>query len=431
MKRWLPLISLLIGVVQATELPSLPPVPIAGFSEPAIKTPARFDFQFAQVAQVLQVIYGEVLKTPYVLAPEVLTDQRTVSFRYDGTKGDLRAFLREFLESLGMQTQTRGGVDFVALKPRAREHLPPEEERDVVVYRPQHRSVAYLSSLLRPVFPTGLTSNRSVSAPESSRVSMGANAPLGSAASMVDQNSDVLVFAGTGKESSMLRKLLPQLDVQGGEVAVRAVAYEVSSTKDHGSAFQLALNLLGGKLSMSLGPGGVMTNAASFSNKSIDAVFSALSEDSRFHVINSPNLRIASGESGRLVVGQRVPVLGAVTYPQGSGQAVQSVEYQSSGVIFEVTPTVKDGSIGLRVLQQISDFVKTNTGVNGSPTLNTREVTTTVTMADGEMVMLGGLKISKDSRTRSGLSFLPRFLDTTADADSESEILLVLQVKRI
>lgn len=432
MRRLLALIWLVGGTVNAAELPPLPSVlPASVASAFGMKTPARFDFQFAQVAQVLQVIYGEALNTPYVLAPDVLTDQRTVSFRYDGTKGDLRAFLREFLDALGMQMLTRGGVDFVTLKPKQDEQRA-EEEKDVVVYRPKHRSVTYLSELLRPLFPRGLTLNRIVSAPEAVKVAAaGSNPPVGSAAAMVDQNSDTLVFAGSTKEVAMLNKLLPQLDVPGGEVAVRAVAYEVTTTKDQGSAFQLALNVLGGKLSMSLGPAGVLGNAVRFSSNTVDAVFSALAEDSRFHVINRPNLRIASGQAGRLVVGQKVPVLGAVSYPQGAGQAVQSVEYQSSGVIFEVVPTVKESSIGLRVVQQISDFVKTTTGVNNSPTLNTREVASTVTLADGEMIMLGGLKMRKDTRTRSGLSFLPRFLDSTMDSGSDSEILLVLQVHRM
>lgn len=347
---------------------------------------------------------------------------------YDTNHGDLRGFLAAFLDTLGMQMVSRGGVDFVTVKPKPDE-LRADEEKEVMVYRPKYRNVAYISTLLRPLFPRGLTLNRSVSAPEGVKVAT--NPPAGSAAAMVDQNSDTLVFAGTAKEVATLSKLLPQIDVPGGEVAVRAVAYEVSTTKSEGSALQLALNLLGGKLALSLGPAGVLPNAIRFKNNTIDAVFSALAEDSRFKVINSPNLRIRSGETGRLTVGQKVPVLGAVSYPQGSGQAVQSVEYQSSGVIFELRPTVKESSIDISVSQQISDFVKTTTGVNGSPTLNTREVTSSVSMADGEMILLGGLRMSKDTGTRSGMSFLPRFLDSTSGEMVESEILLVLQLNRI
>ncbi|MFJ2995607.1 phage integrase central domain-containing protein [Pandoraea sp. NPDC087047] len=113
-------------------------------------------------------------------------------------------------------------------------------------------------------------------------------------------------------------------------------------------------------------------NAIRLKAGDFSTVVSALAKDSRFQVINSPNLRIRSGAKGRLTVGQKVPVLKSVSYPRGGGEPVQSVEYHSSGVIFELAPTVKDRIIDLHVTQQISDFVKTTTGVNNSPTLLAR-----------------------------------------------------------
>jgi len=47
--------------------------------------------------------------------------------------------------------------------------------------------------------------------------------------------------------------------------------------------------------------------------------------------------------------GQDVPVLGALSFPQGAGQAVQSAEYRSSGVIFDIRPTVRDVIIELNI----------------------------------------------------------------------------------
>lgn len=124
-------------------------------------------------------------------------------------------------------------------------------------------------------------------------------------------------------------------------------------------------------------------------------------------------------------------MLGALSYPQGAGQAVQSVEYRSSGVIFDVRPVVKESIIDLDITQQLSNFVKTTTGVNNSPTLTKRELKTKVGMEDGDVIVLGGLTESKDTNTRDGLSFLPRFLHTTGYEQSSSEILLVLQVQRV
>lgn len=81
---------------------------------------------------------------------------------------------------------------------------------------------------------------------------------------------------------------------------------------------------------------------------------------------------------------------------------MQSVEYRSSGALF-----------------------------NNSPTLTKRALKTTVGVQDGDLIVLGGLTENKDSHTRDGLSFLPKFLHTKGSENTRSEILLVLQVQRI
>lgn len=156
-----------------------------------------------------------------------------------------------------------------------------------------------------------------------------------------------------------------------------------------------------------------------------------LETDSRFKVVSSPSLRIQSGARGVFSVGQEVPVLGALSFPQGAGQAAQSVEYRSSGVIFDIKPTVRNAVIELALSQQLSDFIKTTTGVNNSPTLTKRELKTTVGLQDGDVIVLGGLAEDKDTQTRDGTSFLPSFLHTSGKEVSSSEILLVLQVQRL
>ena len=81
--------------------------------------------------------------------------------------------------------------------------------------------------------------------------------------------------------------------------------------------------------------------------------------------------------------------------------------------------------------QQISDFAKTETGVNGSPTLTKRSLSTTTTIADGEVVLLGGLTTRRLEDDVSGLAFLPRFLRSSSATDDQTEILLLLQVSAL
>lgn len=240
-----------------------------------------------------------------------------------------------------------------------------------------------------------------------------------------------MIFTGSQKEIDMLKKLLPQVDDRAGEVMVRGVVYEVSSGVNDGSAFSLAVNLLGGKLSLASGVASPLETFVRFKSQTIDAVFSALSTDNRFKVVSTPSLRVRSGKVGRFNVGQKVPVLGSITYPVGGGSPVQSVEYQDSGVIFDLSPVVRDAIVDLKVSQQVSNFAVTQSGVNGSPTKIVREVNTELSMNDGEIVILGGLAETKESADHSGLSFLPSMLRNKTTATSKTEILLILQMSKI
>ncbi|HFK2404077.1 TPA: type II and III secretion system, partial [Escherichia coli] len=105
--------------------------------------------------------------------------------------------------------------------------------------------------------------------------------------------------------------------------------------------------------------------------------------------------------------------------------------YRDSGVIFKVKPVITSSRISLNVNQQLSNFVKTDTGVNDSPTLLKREVDTSLTLKDGDIVLLGGLAENKDSQASTGLSFLPKSWSQKSDEKSRTDMVILLQVKKV
>ncbi|MFM2466667.1 type II secretory pathway protein [Paraburkholderia sp. RL17-368-BIF-A] len=380
------------------------------------------------VAQVIDLIYADMLEGQYVIAPEVLADTRVVSFRFDRTKGDIREGMADFLNSLGFAVVTKAGVDYVF---KRKDDDVKSPKKQVFVYTPKYRTADYLARLVQPLVSGQFTMNRSIAAPAGSRAH--SDAPLTSAAAMIDQSSDTMVFSGTENEIAVLKSVLPQVDTKPGEVAIRAWVYEVSTENDKTTGFQLAASILGGRLGITLGAGTVDQNANALRIHTgfLDAAIAALDSDSRFHVVTSPNLRVASGKHGRLNVGQSVPVVGSVSYPASNGSPVQSVAYEDAGVIFDVLPTVKDDVIDTDVTVEISDFQRTSTGVNNSPTKNTRKSETSMTLRDGEVVVMGGLSQGKDSTVRSGIRWLPSFMDGINAVRGSSDIVLVLQVSKI
>lgn len=388
---------------------------------------SRVDLRFVPVAQVVDLIYADLLQAPYVIDPDVLADTRPVSFRFDRAQGDVRVFLSTFLDSLGYSVTQRDGVDYVAKSKFSKE----QADRDTFVYEPKYRNADYLSRLVSPMFRGRFTENRAIAAPEGTKSA--SDVPPTSAAGLIDQSADVLVFVGSAHEIAMLKKLLPDLDTPVGNVSVRAWVYEVTETGNNNSAFQLALSVLGGRVGASLNVGSISDtdNAIRLSVGGFSAALSALNSDSRFKVLTSPNLRVRSGDTASLNVGESVPVIGSVSYPSATAAPVQSVQYEDAGVIFQVKPTIKRDVIDLHLVEEISSFVKTTTGVNDSPTKNTRKVESSFSVADGDVLLIGGLTQDQDTHVNSGLSFLPRWAAGHTASTAKTEILLLLQVQKI
>src|SRR5471032_1668311 len=127
----------------ASTLPSVPLAPL-----PRV-TGGAFDLRFVNVGQLVDLLYGDAMHTPHVISSDVLQDQRVVSFQYEAKQGDLHAFVKVFLDSLGFQVETKDGVDFVSRRPAA-ERVDPE--RLTFVYHPRYRPASYLAKLVQPLF---------------------------------------------------------------------------------------------------------------------------------------------------------------------------------------------------------------------------------------------------------------------------------------
>jgi general secretion pathway protein D len=403
------------------------------------------------VADVVTMLFRDVLGRPYVIAPEVAADRRLVSVKIDCDAGSARAEVARYLAVLGLTVRTVGNADVIGTRvtppgsfgsgvyssgtgdgvaagsSAVSAPVAPAPRRALAafVYQPRYRDVAYLVDLLRALFPDGQFGVASTTPP----AALGGETGGSGAASVptIPQVADSLVFGGTPVEIERLKGLLVQLDVPQPELSVRATVYEVETQRSRASGLQIVGSVLKGKLGVgSLASSTPFDSFLRLSVGGVDAVFSALSSDSRFKVVTSPSLRARSGSVAVLNSGQQVPVLGAVSYQGNSGTPVQSVEYRDSGVIFRVRPVVRRDVIDVDVSQEVSNFVRTTTGVNTSPTLTRRALSSALSLRSGDVVVLGGLTEDSDTRARSGI--LPGILGTKSRDATKREIILVLQL---
>ncbi|MCO3302543.1 hypothetical protein FA204_34635, partial [Pseudomonas aeruginosa] len=87
--------------------------------------PYQFDLSGVPIGQVAQIFYADAFKKPFILAPEVLEDQRPVSLRVQGTAAQVRADFVRLLDAFGYSVVQRNGVETVLPK---KEPAPPPGE---------------------------------------------------------------------------------------------------------------------------------------------------------------------------------------------------------------------------------------------------------------------------------------------------------------
>lgn len=403
--------------------------PLSSFSAVKQKTPeqisSRVDMSMdnAPLPQVISLIWQRVFNRPFQLSPELAGDTRVVSF-YLTQSLEPRSFFISYLKNMGIAVSSRNGVDWIYI-PAKKEYKEPVS---VFTYRPKYRSVSYLSAMLSSVTQSGSFSNRDPVPALSSE----STASSGSVTNRVSAATDaeVLVYSGTAADIRRVRDLLPRIDIPAEQVTVSGYVLEVQTTERNASGLQIIADLFKNRLGVSLGARSEGGNAFTLNVGGLNAFYSLIKTDSRFNVVSNPRLTVLSGSQSQFTVGQEVPVLDSVTYQGNSGSPVQSVTYRNCGAIFTVTPVVLDGVITLDISQQLSDFVKTTTGVNTSPTLTKREISTRVDVNDGDVLVLGGLASSKITKARSGFSFLPGFTGSSEDSD-KTDIIVVLQADRV
>ena len=122
----------------------------------------------------------------------------------------------------------------------------------------------------------------------------------------------------------------------------------------------------------------------------INLEISALEEAGHTRVLSSPKLVLSNFKAGILSSGQRIP------YSRPSiVQGVNTTEFIDAKVSVAVTPMVApDGAISMD-LTLTDDSVGSTSAIG--PTINTNQVTSNITLKNGETLVLGGFQSSTQS----------------------------------
>ena len=364
----------------------------------------------------------------FVVSPALLERSRRVSFALDGSAPVVWHLGVRALAVAGARADCADGLCRFVVSPAPIGGVPPAFYR----YRPAYRSVRFLAGVLGSLVHGWSWAGGASSASGVSQVASGVSGqtvggPASGRAAVQVGDPGALVGVGPASSLAMVREVVPLLDRPGRSVLVRAVVLEVSRSAAHSSAISAVVSALGqvatiGEAAASVSALGVAT--LNLHVGSFQAVLSALDSTSGARVVTAPVLVTESGAVASFAVGDSVPTVGSVSYTGGSSTPVQSVQYQQSGVVFSVVPTVVGSSIDLAVYQSVSSFVPTQSGVVNSPTLQNRSVSDQLRLRPGQVALLGGLVQRSKSRGSTGWWFLPRLVASHQSSRSSLVVLL-------
>lgn len=254
-----------------------------------------------------------------------------------------------------------------------------------------------------------------------------------------EERSNSLVVSGTVDDIRLINDLVAKIDVLLAQVRIEVVIAEVTLTDANSSGIStLGLRLEGSKLVGFSGTGaGTEVTEAVFSRPSpgeIDlAATIALSttpRKSNATILSQPNIITTHNKEGKIFVGEQRPVISSYLNDgsnSSTGNIVgtgyrSTVGQQKIGIELIVKPLIgTDGSVQLDIKQVVDDVLGEITiDGNPQPRVGNRETESFVSVRSGEIIVLGGLQRTSDTKSSNRLGPIPIIGDLLGGRSKET-----------
>jgi len=276
---------------------------------------------------------------------------------------------------------------------------------------------------------------------------------LGTGTLQVDEPRNAIIYQGDPAQWERILTLIRQIDRAPRQVMIEVTIAEItlSDTQDTGvnwfarhSSGRFNGNIwsgagAGNDAGGSAGPG--LTWLLDIGGQS-RAVLTALATDNKANVLSTPRIMVKSGSEASMEVGDEIPTVSMTTssgnQTGGTSNILQSIQYRKTGVILSVKPTVYSGNrVDLDITQEVSQASDEAPSVStsasaASPTIRNRSLQTSLTLSDGQSIVMGGLvsNTQTDGNTGvPGLSKIPilgHLFKSTRKVTEKRELVVII-----
>jgi general secretion pathway protein D len=257
-----------------------------------------------------------------------------------------------------------------------------------------------------------------------------------------EERSNAIIVSGTEGDIRLINELIAKIDIILAQVRIEVVIAEVTLGDSATSGISaLGLKVNGDKLvefsgsSAGLGvTGGVITRPGVVGAGPVDLAglvsLNTTPRKSNANILSVPTILTTHGKEGKIFVGESRPVIssylndsigtGTGTTSTGSGYR-STVNSKDIGIQLSVKPLIgNDGAVQLEIKQEVNDVLGDITiDGNPQPRIGKRSTESFITAKSGEIIVLGGMQRTSQSRSTSRLGPIPIIGDLLGSRTSE------------
>lgn len=243
---------------------------------------------------------------------------------------------------------------------------------------------------------------------------------------------NTLLVQGTPEEWEQIRRLVDQLDVSPRQVLIDAKIYEVDLTGDFALGVESYLQqkgasnasgITGTQFLGSVGAAGASLTSGILvgQTRQLLALLTASESTTKSKVLSAPTVIATDSIPASITVGSSVPTLSSEAVSPGvtvggTSQFTNTISNTSTGIGLNILARVNPSGVVTMVINQDVTAPIANplssTGASGadidSPSFSQRNVSTQVTVEDGDTIAIGGIIMDSVQETSQGIPYLHR-----------------------
>ena len=249
---------------------------------------------------------------------------------------------------------------------------------------------------------------------------------------VADERSNGIVVAGTPNDIKLVKSLVDRIDVLLAQVRIEVVIAEVVLSDDASSGINsLGLRVVNNKLTGFNGSfvGGAVsgtgtdtsgnpqgfasvTDVASSSGYDLSGIVGLTTTPRKNNstILQTPAVTTTHNKEAEIFVGETRPVISGTTSSTVNADTTSStITQQEIGVRLRILPLIgSDKSVQLEIETEVEDVLGTVIiDGNEQPRIGRRTTTSYVSASNGDIIVLGGLQRSSESKTTSRLGPIP------------------------